>query len=33
VAQTVAYLHSEQVDGSHLVIRSKDGVEKGLLLF
>ena len=27
------YLHSEQTDGSHLVIRTKDGVEKGLPLF
>ena len=27
------YLHSEQTDGSHVVIRSKDGIEKGLPLF
>lgn len=26
------YLHSEQADGSHLLIRTKDGVEKGLPL-
>jgi hypothetical protein len=27
------YLHSQQTDGSTLVIRTKDGVEKGLPLF
>ena len=27
------YLQSEQADGSHLVIRTRDGVEKGLPLF
>lgn len=26
------YLHSEQADGAHLLIRTKDGVEKGLPL-
>lgn len=27
------YLHSEQANGAHLLIRTKDGVEKGLPLF